>query len=268
MYYVTNNNIKIAVCDLNPSSSKAVVMIHGWPLSERIFDYQKQMLVSCGFRVVTIDLRGYGKSDVPACGYRYNDFASDIYTVVKTLKLRNFVLTGFSMGGAIACRYMGRYNGYGVRKLCLLGAAAPRFTQCPGFPYGVTKESVDEMLSQISNDRAQFCEAFSRKLLYSPHSEEIKDWFEDIALGASQIGTFKAGCSLRDEDCRSDLRKICVPTGVFHGEQDEIVPYELGVLQSQLIRDCTLFSFENSGHGIFYDELDRFNRCFLDFIRS
>ena len=78
-----------------------------------------------------MDLRGFGKSDTPVFGYTYNQMSADIFNVVQKLKLRNFILSGFSMGGAIALRYMNIYKGFGVNKLILLSAAAPCFTQRP-----------------------------------------------------------------------------------------------------------------------------------------
>ena len=139
MYYITtSDHVKIAVYDLNPGSDKAILLIHGWPLNEKMYEYQKSMLLCTGYRVITMDLRGFGNSDAPACPYDYNRMADDIYTVVCKLNLRSFTLVGFSMGGAIVSRYMGRYQGHGVKKLCLLAAAAPRFTQTADFPYGET----------------------------------------------------------------------------------------------------------------------------------
>lgn len=269
MFYITTNQgVRIACYDLNPTCKECVVMIHGWPLSEKIFEYQKGMLASRGYRVVTIDLRGFGNSDTPARGYCYDDFASDIFAVIRKMGLRSFTLVGFSMGGAISCRYMSRFNGFGVKKLCLLGAALPRYTQTEDFPYGVTKESVDELINQARIDRAQLCEDFSGRLLYNPHTMAIKDWFKSIALSASGIGTIGAGYALRDEDCRNDMSAIRVPTGIFHGVQDEIVPYELGELQCQCIEGSRLFTFECSGHAVFYDELELFNNTFLAFLES
>lgn len=267
MFYITvNNGVKIAVYDLNSSCENIVFMVHGWPLSEKIFEYQKNLLVDKGYRVITIDLRGFGNSDVTTSGYCYDQFASDIYTIVRKLNLYSFTLVGFSMGGAIVSRYMGLFKGYGVKKLCLLAAAIPRYTQCKDFPYGVTKDSVNKLIKEASLDRAKLSEDFSNMLLYSPHSNAIKKWFRDISLSASSIGTIKSAYALRDEDCRKDLGAIDVPTGIFHGKKDLIVPYELSILQKEYIKNSNLFTFEYSGHGIFYDELERFNQCFLEFI--
>lgn len=267
MRYVTvRNNVKIAVYDLNPCGRETVLMIHGWPLSHKIFEYQAGYLAQRGFRVVTLDLRGFGKSDAPLYGYCYNCLSDDIYEVVRALNLQSFTLVGFSMGGAIVLRYMRRHRAYGVKKLVLLGAAAPRFTQTQDFPFGATKASVDELIYQAETDRAQFSYDFSRKLLYSPHSEAILNWFQGISESASSIGTVKTGYSLRNEDGMKDLLSVRVPTGIFHGVHDEVVPFELGKLQHEVIRCSELFPFEESGHGVFYDELERFNQEFLGFI--
>lgn len=269
MFYVpVRDGVKLAVYDLNPTGGETVFFVHGWPLSHKIFEYQENLLVQCGYRVVSMDLRGFGASDTPACGYSYDRLADDIYTVVRKLCLPPFTLVGFSMGGAIALRYMARHHGFGVKKLALLGAAAPSFTKRPGFPYGVTRESVNELIEQARTDRAQLSTDFSNRLLACPHSEAIKKWFRDISLGASGIATIATGCSLRDEDGRGDLKKAHVPTGVFHGKKDEIVPFELALVQEEAICGSVLFPFENSGHGIFYDELELFNQRFLEFLKG
>ena len=183
MFYVNSTDgVKIAVYDYNCGGTETVLLIHGWPLSHKIYEYQIPILVRMGYRVVALDLRGFGMSDVPGCGYSYDQMATDIYQVVKRLRLWSFTLVGFSMGGAISLRYMRLFRGYGVKKLILLAAAAPCWTQRPGFPYGLTREAVDEIICQIETDRAQYAEEFSQQLFASPHSACIIDWFRQIAM--------------------------------------------------------------------------------------
>lgn len=269
MFFIRSNpNTKIAVYDLNQNSSEVVVMIHGWPLSHRMYEYQTELLTSKGFRVITLDLRGFGCSDAPATGYSYDQMADDIHTVITSLRLKAFTLVGFSMGGAIVIRYMSRYNGYGVKKLALLGAAAPRLTQTKGYPYGVPDSAIDDWISRASTDRPKLCADFGKMLFATPKSPELLNWFTGISEDASGIGTIATAYSLRDEDCRPDLPKIKVPTGIFHGVKDEIVPFELALLQKEGIAGSVLYPFENSGHGVFYDELDLFNSRFLSFLRQ
>lgn len=109
-------------------SGKPVFFIHGWPLSHRMFEYQFTQLPKQGYRCVGIDLRGFGKSDKPWGDYNYDIFADDVKLVLEALDLRDVTMAGFSMGGAITMRYMGRHFGERVSKVAFLGAAAPCFT--------------------------------------------------------------------------------------------------------------------------------------------
>ena len=273
MFYIkSSDGTKIAVYDYRCGKKRVkgtVLLVHGWPLSHEIYEYQIGCLVECGYRVVALDLRGFGNSDTPACGYTYNQRAEDIYHVVCALHLKCFTLVGFSMGGAIVLRYMNRYRGYGVKKLILLSAAAPSWTRRPGYPYGLTREYVDGLIHQACTDRAELAYNFSHKQLFaSPQSEAAKDWFEQIALSASGIGTKEAAIALRDEDGRKDLKSVRVPTVIIHGAKDEVVSNDLALLQHKGIPCSKLYTLENSGHGIMYDELEIFNCIFMDAVEG
>lgn len=265
MYFVkTTDEVNLAVYDLNPKGKRTILLIHGWPLSHLIFEYQLEMLLSENWRVVTVDLRGFGNSDVPAGGYSYDQLAEDIYRVVCALRLDRFVLAGFSMGGAVALRYMNRFQGYGVRRLILLSAASPCFVRSCECPFGLDREDVNEMIEEAASDRPSFVRDFSHNQLFACcHSDAALDWFEKIALFASGIATVQCGLILRDEDGREDLECVRVPTAIIHGGRDQVVPVEMARYQQEHIRSASLCILENSGHGIFYDEPDCFNDVFL-----
>lgn len=269
MYVKSTDGTNIAVYDPNPCGKDTVLLIHGWPLSHKIFEYQVNLLLDCDFRVVTLDLRGLGNSDAPKCGYCYDQMATDIFMIVKALRLRNFILGGFSMGGAIALRYMRICKGYGVRKLMLFAAAAPIWTQREDFCCGVPIQTADDLIYQASTNRPQLCRDFSHTMLFAnPHPESVLDWFEDIALSASGYGTIQTCIALRDEDGRADLCFVHVPTAIFQGLQDKVVPNDLTMYQHKMIPNSVLYNFEYSGHGMIYDELEKFNICMINFICS
>lgn len=260
----STDGVKIAVYDYNPRGGQTVFLVHGWPLSHKMYEYQIGPLTKRGYRVVAVDLRGFGESDTPACGYSYNQMAADVHCVVRALGLCRFTLVGFSMGGAIALRYMRLFRGEGVKRLILLSAAAPSWTRRPGFPYGLTRESVDNLIAQAASDRAMLAYTFSHDQLFaSPQSEAAKNWFMDIALSASGLGTVQAAMSLRDEDGRADLACVHVPTVILYGDKDVVVTRGLIDAQMQGIAGAKLFTLADSGHGIVYDELEQFNQLFL-----
>ena len=269
MYFVNvGQNVKIAVEDLNPQGKETVFFIHGWPLGQRIFEYQTNVLPQLGFRVISMDLRGFGQSDTTASGYDYNTLASDVYKVINSMRIRDCTLVGFSMGGAIAIRYMSLFGGHKVKKLALLGAAAPSFTQRPGYPYGMTRDAVDQLIAQTYTDRPQMALDFGSMLFASNPSESLRQWFTDISWDASGLGTIETAISLRDEDLREDLKSIKVPTGIFHGKLDKICPYVFADLMHQGIQDSKIYPFEHSGHAVFYDELEKFNQEFINFLQN
>ncbi|MFC4779087.1 alpha/beta fold hydrolase [Paenibacillus sp. GCM10023252] len=244
-----------------------VLFLHGWPVNHRMFEYQFELLQNQGYRCIGIDLRGFGRSDAPLSGYHYDRMADDVRAVVDALQLTDAVLVGFSMGGAIAVRYMARHQGYGVRKLALLGAAAPAFTQREGYPYGMTKDEVDALVHASRVDRPNMASDFGKQFLHQGASESFTRWFHGLALEATSWATVRSALALRDEDLQGDLREIRVPTAIMHGQLDLICPYEFAEQMQEHIRGSELIPFGQSGHGLMFDERNKFNEELLRFLK-
>lgn len=270
MFYVrSTDGVKLAVYDPNPAGSEVVLLIHGWPLSHKIYEYQCELLLARGYRPISMDLRGFGASDAPLGPYDYDQMAQDIYNVVCALQLSAFTLVGFSMGGAIVLRYMNRFQGYGVKRLLLLAAAAPSWVERPGFPHGLSRETVDSLIEGIRTNRPQVCQTFTHEQLFaSLQSQPMMDWFQAIALSADGWATLQTCISLRDEDGRADLAAVQVPTFILHGAKDVVVSSALAQAQHEGIAGSMLFTLENSGHAIMVDQLQEFNSCFLQALQA
>ena len=267
MYYVTvENNVKIAVYDLNPKGRKTVFFVHGWPVNHNMFEYQFNVLPRLGFRCISIDLRGFGNSDAPWDGYSYDRLADDIYEVIRNINVPEMTLVGFSMGGPIAIRYMTRHCGYKICKLVLLAAAAPSFTKRENYPYGMTPEAVNALIAQTYQNRPQMVEEFGRNFFASKVTESFTRWFNFLSYSATGNSIIKTAESLRDSDLRAELDRIHVPTGIFHGVLDKICPFEFALILNKGIHNSQLHRFELSGHGVFYDELEKFNQEFIDYL--
>ncbi|CAH0245884.1 alpha/beta fold hydrolase [Priestia megaterium] len=255
---------KLFVRDIG--KGEPVLFLHGWPVNAKMYEYQFTTLPARGIRCIAPDLRGFGKSDAPFTGYSYNQLADDIRMLVERLELKNYTLVGFSMGGAIAIRYMSRHLGYGVKKLILLGAAAPSFIQKTDFPYGLPSEEVNTIIQNTYRDRPNMLEEFGKKFFNQPTSSAFRGWFQDLGLEASGHGTIKTAVSLRDEDLREDLSQIFTETYILHGKKDQICPFDLAKVMNRHISFSTLLPFENSGHGLFYDEREKVNDTLIELI--
>ena len=243
-----------------------VILLHGWPLNQKMYEYQMNVLPSWGFRAIAIDFRGYGKSDAPYEGYDYSTMADDVRKVIDKLKLKNSVLAGFSMGGAIAIRYMARHKAHRISKLMLFGAAAPAFVKSTEWPFGRTTFEVESMLHETNNNRPLMIEGLLKNFFYQKLDQPFHRWFQSIALQAAGYATAFSLKALRDEVLFHDLNKITVPTAIFHGKHDRICPFDFAKTMHKKIQSSKLISFEQSGHGLFFEELDKFNHELKKFI--
>ncbi|MDF2505166.1 alpha/beta hydrolase [Clostridium sp.] len=268
-YYVgVEPKVKVYVEDLNPEGNKTIVFLHGWPGSHNLFEYQFNELPKRGYRCIGIDQRGFGESDKPFTGYDYNRLSDDVFGVVKALGLKNFTLAGHSTGGAIAVRYMGRHKGYGVSKLALFAAAAPSLIKRPNFPYGVDTEVVTNIIQATYADRPKMLSDFGDIFFFQHITEPFADWFLNLGLQASGWATAAIANTWIREELFSDLAAINVPTLIIHGIHDKVVPFSLGEVQKQSIRNSKLVPFKYSGHASFYDQKDKFNEELMKFIEE
>ena len=144
-------NVRLHVSDLGEGSP--VVLIHGWPLSNAMYEYQYGALIKNGFRAIGITLRGFGQSDKPYGKYDYDVFAEDIKAVLEELRIDNAVLGGFSFGGATVIRFASKYNNEHISKLALFGAAAPCEVRKDDFPYGLPTEVLNSLIELNSVNR-------------------------------------------------------------------------------------------------------------------
>lgn len=269
-YYIeVEPNVKIYVEDLNPEGKKAILFLHGWPGSHKLFEYQFDQLPKMGYRCIGMDTRGFGKSDKPWGGYDYDRLADDVRSVVDALKLQGFTLGGHSTGGAIAIRYMARHNGYGVSKLALFAAAAPSLIKRSYFPYGLPKEAVDEIIQGTYTDRPKMLRGFGDIFFFQYITEPFSDWIFQLGLEAAGWATAAiAKTWLEDERLFDDLGKIRVPTLILHGIHDKVCLFPLAEAQKKGIKNSRLIPFEYSGHALFYDQRDKFNKELTQFIED
>jgi non-heme chloroperoxidase len=267
-YIEVEPNVRLHVTDAG--KGRPIVLIPGWPLSDEMYEYQYNDLINNDFRVIGITLRGFGKSDKPYGKYNYDVHVADIRKVLTLLKIKDAVLGGFSMGGAIAIRVAATDEESIISKLALFGAAAPIWTQRDDFPYNLAKSAVDDLIALNFKDRPKLLANFGKifSATETALNEGIANWLNGINISASSYAMAQCLIALRDTDLRSDLAKIEIPTLIMHGKKDKICSFDLAEQMKAGIANSKLIAFENSGHSLFLEETEKFNDELIKFAKK
>jgi len=249
-----------------------VVLIHGYPLSGASWEKQIPVLLAAGHRVITYDRRGFGKSSQPTTGYNYDTFAEDLRKLVTHLKLRDFTLVGFSMGGGEVARYMGKYGSKGVSKAVFIGSIPPFLLRTPDNTEGVDGAVFDGIQKAIVADRYAFFTDFFKNfyntdlLLGKRVSEQAVQASWNVAAAASATASL-ACVPTWHEDFREDLKRVDVPTLVIHGDTDRIVPISAsGQRTAKLIEGARLSVVKDGPHCITWTHADEVNSELMNFL--
>ena len=226
----TENGAPIEIHYEDHGGGDPVVMVHGYPLNGSSWERQERELLANGFRVITYDRRGFGRSSQPTVGYDYNTFAADLSDLLEHLDLRGVVLVGFSMGSGEVTRYLGTYGSGRVRKAALLGAIPPFLLRTDDNPDGVDRQVFEDIKAAIVGDRYAHFKAFFDdfynvdRLMPDRISGPAWQASFNVAAGSSPFATY-ACVETWLTDFRRDLPRIDVPVLVVHGTEDRILPF-------------------------------------------
>jgi len=253
-------------------SGQPVVLIHGYPLSGASWEKQVPVLLDAGYRVITYDRRGFGKSSQPTTGYNYDTFAEDLRALLNQLKLRDVVLAGFSMGGGEVARYLGKYGSKGVSKAVIIAGVPPYLLKTADNPEGVDGSVFDGIRKAVSADRYAFFTGFFQNFyntdvfLGKRVSEQAVQASWNIAAGASATASL-ACVATWHEDFRKDLTRIDVPTLVMQGDGDRILPIAAtGLRAAKLIKGARLLVVKDGPHAVTWTHAEEVNSGLLSFL--
>jgi non-heme chloroperoxidase len=255
-------------------SGKPVILIHGWPMSNEMWEYQIEALVQNNCRVIAYDRRGFGKSSQPWHGYDYDTMADDLKAIIDGLQLENVTLVGFSMGGGEVVRYFSRNGGQHVTKAVLVSAVPPFMLQTEDNPDGIPKEEFDKMAKQMRDDRIGFLDGFGKDffgvtMLNKPLSQPLLDYYRMLCSFASPRATLQCASAFATTDFREEMVSVNVPTLIIHGDADKTVPIGISSEKSaQLIPGARYVVYEGAPHGLFYTDKDKLNNDLVQFINS
>jgi non-heme chloroperoxidase len=275
MPYVTVGTENSGNLDLyyeDHGSGEPIVLIHGYPLSGSSWEKQIPVLLNAGYRVITYDRRGFGKSSQPTTGYNYDTFAEDLHKLVSHLRLRDFTLVGFSMGGGEVARYIGKYGSKGVSKAVIISGVPPYLLKTADNPEGVDGSIFAGIEKAVVADRYAFFTGFFKDfyntdlLLGKRVSEDAVQASWIVAASASPTASL-ACVATWHEDFRKDVARIDVPTLVMQGDADRILPIAAsGQRTAKLIPGARSLVVKDGPHCITWTHAEEVNAELLSFL--
>ncbi|MFE7509411.1 alpha/beta fold hydrolase [Promicromonospora sp. NPDC057488] len=258
-------------------SGQPVVLIHGYPLDGNSWERQSRELIAAGYRVITYDRRGFGKSSKVGAGYDYDTFAADLDTVLNTLDLRDVILVGFSMGTGELARYVKNHGHERVAKLAFLASLEPFLVAADDNPTGVPQSVFDGIEAAARADRFAWFTNFYQDFynldenLGSRISQEAVTASWNTATGSAPVAAY-AVVSAWIEDFRADVEAVRAagkPSLILHGTKDNILPIDAtGRAFHAAFPEAEYVEVEGAPHGLLWTHADEVNETLLRFVRS
>jgi non-heme chloroperoxidase len=275
--YITVGEENSAPIDLyyeDHGNGAPVMLVHGWPLSGASWEKQTMALMDAGYRVITYDRRGFGRSSRPMWGYEYDTLARDLDMLISALDLRDATLVGFSMGTGEVARYLGRYGSARIRRAAFLSSLPPFLLKTDDNPTGVDQGVFDQIMMGIAKDRLAFLTTFLHDFYNvdvlggSLVSDEVVRFSWNVAADSSPkaiADTVPAWLT----DFRSDIPRIDVPALIIHGDSDRVLPIgATAVPLHEMLQGSRMVTVEGGPHGIIWTHADQVNTELMDFLKS
>ncbi|MDV2440763.1 alpha/beta hydrolase [Acinetobacter gerneri] len=274
-YITTNDGVEIFYKDWGPRDAEVLFFHHGWPLSSDDWDAQLLYFLGKGYRVVAHDRRGHGRSSQVWDGHDMDHYADDVAAVVKHLGINKAVHIGHSTGGGEVAHYIAKHGEAHVSKAVLVSSVPPLMVKTENNPNGLPKAVFDDFQNQLFNNRAEFYRAVPEGPFYGFNragakvSEPvIQNWWRQGMMGGAKAH-YDGIVAFSQTDFTEDLKKISVPVLVMHGDDDQVVPFEIsGKLSAELVQNGTLKIYPGFSHGMLTVNAETINPDLLAFIQS
>ena len=222
-----------------------MMLIHGYPLSGDLFREQREGL-SDQYKVITVDLRGYGRSETPDTMATIETYATDVLAVMDRLDVKKAVIGGMSMGGPIVFE-MYRQAPERFRGMILIDttpgpASAAEQGLWRGVAAQVRQMGVPSLVPFLLKDMLTGDTRMNRPALADYLGGIIEEASTEAALaGAHALAT--------RPDSRPTLSQITVPTLIFTGLEDSIYPFEVAQEMHDAISNSTLAIPPGAAHA-------------------
>lgn len=251
MYYETH-------CFAEPwTTPETVLLVHGVAESSRVW-YAWIPLLARRYRVVTVDLRGFGKSSRPPSGYRWAaaNLAQDLDRLMEKVGLENAHIVGAKLGGSIALQFAHDYPKK-CRSLTVVGGPVK---------LGQGKARTADWPKMVRDKGVDYWARATMKARLGQVPDEMAEWWISLFSGNSRRVVSEIVAYAETVDLSPQLPNIKVPTLMLTGDSGQLAPVEAVKQWQSLMPDCRLVVVPSTSYHIAATEADRCVSVLLDFL--
>lgn len=262
------NGVKLYVEENGNKRGRPIVFFHGFSQNHLVWLKQTESELAEEFRLITVDLRGHGRSEKPRDGYGHaRSWADDVHGIVSTLELDRPVLVGWSYGGLVLCDYLRYYGQEAISGLVLVGA--------------VTRTGIKESFPELGSEflalvRPSFSDSvtdsqpvFEKLIELSTNAKLSQEEFYLFLGFNGAVPPFVREGMMKRKLSNDDLfPTIQKPVSIVHGEDDRVVLPAAAERHARLIPGAQLKLYPGCGHSPFWEDPQQFNRDLRDFVKS
>jgi len=246
-----------------------VVFVHAWAMHARMWDQQVEALSQAGFRCITFDRRGHGRSPDPGHGYDLDTLAGDLAAVLDQLDLKDVTLVGHSMGCAETIRYLARHGSARVKRAVLLAPATPFLTKTADNPLGLPAEAHEQIRAAWLADFPKWVHDNAPPFFTPTTPAATVAFGERMLLDCPLPVALACNRALVSTDLRADCAKVAAPVLIVHGDADHSAPLEItGKVTARLIPNAKLVVLPGAPHGLYTTHWAAVNAAILDAVRA
>lgn len=244
------------VCEGEKSDNKPdILMLHGWGANITLFSQIINHL-SPYFRVIALDLPGFGESDEPKEPWNVDNYVDFVIKFCEKMEIKSCFIIAHSFGGRITIKLMSRDNlPFMVEKIVLTGSAGIRPKQSAKSKF---KTKCYKLGKKVLSTK--LCQKLMPNAL-----ENFRKKNGSADYNAASPIMRQCLVKVVNEDLTELIPNINVPTLLVWGEKDDAVPLSDGQLMEKLIKDSGLVVFDGCGHFAFLEQGGRFCRILDSF---
>jgi non-heme chloroperoxidase len=245
---------RVELCFTDEGDVPCVVFTHSWALNSDQWHYVVAGLLDKGYRCVTYDRRGHGRSDRHRSGWNMDLLADDLAQLLDHLDVNDVTLVGHSMGCSEIVRYVTRHGSGRVARAVFLSPILPLLIKLADHPDGIDAAHLDASLELLGRDVPQWCSDNAPPYFgVQPNvSAGMAEWTSRQIVDTpvkTLVDTMRMGA---ETDFRAELPAFDVPTLLMHGDADASAPIEItGRKTAALLPRATLIELPGAGHGLY-----------------